>query len=1423
MITIRNYLFLTWILVPLISQAVTDQYLTDIFGTTDGLPNNSISYIYKDSENFMWLGTWNGLARYDGYTFKTYTSFSHPELKNPRILNIREDGHGHLWISTYDKSLYLFDKQEGKFDRTNLPEGFRYQGRFYTQKGEWWLWSQAGELVHVKTDSLTGKVTGIHNHSAVKKERRINFIGEFSDKIYAGTSLGLYELNETPGKDKIAVNLLQGMELTCFCPSLNSDRIYLGSIEAGIFSFDSQNKQAHFLPHSQNIWQINSLQIIGDTLLMVGTQNSGLYLYDLVHEKIASHHSSKNNPEIISDQIIRITREENTRLWITTREPGIIAYDIIQNQFRYLHLDVPTNNSCISNIVRRYENKVIVNCYRQGVALYDPKKETIIPFNQMTGDKIELFSLAVHHILVDNRDNIWVSPWSKKLYKIRKLHNHPTLHRPENNSNLEMVNEVRAIIEDDQGNTWVGTRAGGVTCYDRTGNKTYKITHFTGLYGQQHTLNAIYSFMIRKNGEIWLGTKGNGILRINHGKAEIIDIPAMRYQQIYSLQEDSWGRIWIGCFGSGLQMLQIDSTGYRLTSNSEFINYPPNHHSIRQLTIDSHGRLWIGSTDGLLWVDTHQKDVTKSSFHTIMNTGKNEPLPGDVFSIIEDTQNCIWVGSTQGLIAINIMDRKDPQAYQITRYGMENGLPNNSIIALCQDHMRGLWIVTEDNICHFDLEKKRFYTYTEADGFPSLTFSEKSAYVNRKGEVMLGTPEGYLSFDPQQIVTCPTGFNVVFTDLHLANQQQEQPIQNGKVVLPYDHSSFTIQYAALDYIDPGNIHYGYKLEGIDTKWNVVGHERKLTYTNMAPGSYVLHVIASRDSAFTDEDPTATLQITILPPFWLTGWAKAGYLTLAIILLIITTKILSHYHSTRHRVQMEQEMQEMKFRFFTNISHELRTPMTLIQGPIEQLLARPEILPQEKEMLQYVERNVNKLMRMVNQILDFRKVQNDKMNLNPDNIELISLATNTFNNLEPAAKEKGLSFKFYPHIPSLHMQADAEKIDTILQNLLSNAIKFTPAGGDILLEISQNTQPSEVIISVIDSGIGISEELLPNLFERFSSSKIRHTEQYHGTGIGLNLTKSLVEMHGGSINAESSPGQGSRFTVRLPIIPVTNEENLSPHISTSPQISPQAPETTDPQNNHTSRILIVDDNPELRKFLRSVLQSNYFVFEADNGITGLKISHEQIPDLILSDIMMPEMDGIEFLRHIRTDISTSHIPFILLSAKSTVEDQILGLEYGADDYICKPFSSRLLEKKISGIFCRRALLYASLTGDKNALKLEPGEIVCQKRDEELLHKVIEWIENSMKEMNDFNIDILVRSIGLSRTVFYKKIKSLTGLSPVELIRDIRLKRGAQLASSGEYTVAEISTMIGFSDVRYFSRCFKQKYGVNPSEYKSTSNG
>ena len=730
-----------------------------------------------------------------------------------------------------------------------------------------------------------------------------------------------------------------------------------------------------------------------------------------------------------------------------------------------------------------------------------------------------------------------------------------------------------------------------------------------------------------------------------------------------------------------------------------------------------------------------------------------------------------------------------------------------------------------------------------------LYFTE-AAPVLENNQLLLGTDIGILKISPEHLQKSNYAPPIVFTGFKIQGTSQDLDINDlEELRLKPSERNVTFQFAALDYVAPESISYAYRLKGLEEKWNEVDNSRSASYINLPPGEYELQ-IRSTNSDGVWMEKARILPITVLPTFWETYWAWILYVVLFVLSTATIVYIILYIYRLRHQINIEQQLANIKLRFFTDISHELRTPLTLIASPVSEILEHETLTTNARKHLTLVHKNTERMLHLVNQILDFRKIENKKMKVLLEKTDVLSLLQKVMDNFRLIAEEKNINYQLETNQEAIETWIDQDKFEKIIFNLLSNAFKYTPANKSIT--VIANVESSRLIVSIKDEGIGIDLQKQQTLFQRFETL-VKFNILQPSSGIGLSLVKELIELHCGNIEVKSQPGVGSEFTVILPMnqkvyegrentefilndgnsVPAEKKNEISPMVEIASMADITPSETAKEPNQISNEedpvsILIVEDNVELRNFLSDILSESYRVLTATNGQEGLDQAREYIPDLIISDIMMPAMDGLDMVKNIKENREICHIPIILLSAKSSLDDRISGLEQGIDDYITKPFSATYLKIRIKSLLHQRKELqeiYWKAWSEKlnntqeTTLeeKLTPSQPQIISYDEQFMQQVMQVMEEQM-ENSELTVDEFAQLLNLGRSVFYQKLKSIIGLSPVDFIREIRIKRAVQLIDSGEYNFSQVAYMTGFNDPKYFGKCFKRQMGMTPSEYK-----
>ncbi|MES2276130.1 MAG: two-component regulator propeller domain-containing protein [Bacteroidota bacterium] len=1423
------------------------------YTTEDGLLHDRISCILKDREGFMWFGTWDGLNRFDGHTFVAYKGMpgDNSSLENNKIRLIAEDTLGYLWIKTFDNKIYLFNKKTERF----LPiQGHQSPGFIKNlvvdrivpvSNGDTWLLSAKQGALCAYGDSARQGVPVIKAFGKAEKggfhigNDQINFLFEDSRKqIWLGTSAGIWCLKKSPSGNYGQVKLPGAHADQSFtCIAQHGDDIYFGTSKGNLLNYNLRSKNistVNLVPGTA----INAVYYAKNKLLYLTTSGKGLVEYNPVNQQVnfrAQEYKELN----------KIYQDRYGLLWIQPQH-GILKYDPANATCKLFTQKKDAEALTIHTTYQVFEDTyhVLWVCMVEGgFGYYNRAADKVEYFHDEPGSPNQKFSNVVTVIYADPSGVLWFSGYDRGINKVILQPDVFKQYLIDEGSASKTANEVRALCEDHNGRLWVGTKDGHIYLYKNGIRLSDPLVNMPA-----PGLLKAYCIYESRDKTIWLGTKGQGLIRARPLKGDSAhyeitsyvndakNINSISNNSIYTIFEDHKGRLWLGTFGGGLNMVlrDGDKIAFKNPKNA-FKNYASARaKGIRYLQEDSRGNIWIASTNGLV-IFNPDDGIDKFKFRRYTKVPGDSTSLGnnDVQYICRDVSGTMWLGTFGGGLQKAITNFNLQEKVKFKVYTTANGLPNDIILSIVNDRRGHLWLATENGLSEFNPATQVFKNYNTDDGLPQTPFSESAAIRSSSGDLYIGCIDGFVAFDPLHVTGSTYTAVIALTDFQIANKSiapanPGSPLNyaidhTNEVELKYDQNLFSINYTVLEYKITHKIWYAYKLEGFDKQWNQVRNLRQAVYTNVPPGNYTFRVKTVSNYLFNNA-PERSVAITILPPFWKTYWAYLIYIILAGIAIEIARRIIFTMIRLRNRVTVEQKLAELKLQFFTNISHELRTPLTLIVNPLEQVLNHEQLSKKGREHVSLANKNANRMVRFINQLLDFRKLQSGSARLQVAEVDLIALIKQTLNYFTELAHEREISLTFKGDATLLMAWVDAEKIDIVVYNLLANAFKFSPSGKSINVFIEQ---ADDTYIKIVDEGPGVPEDKLEQIFKLYYEGASNQANQPKGTGIGLAFSRELISSHNGTIRAANNPTGGMTFTICLKAgknhfdpkkvdfvtaMPITAVNNLPAAIfnDTGIDVDPLAATESLPL------VLIVEDNLELRKFLGDQLSAYYRVATAEDGVIGLQKATTLIPDLIISDVMMPNMDGIAMLDAIKQQLVTSHIPVVLLTARSSVEHQIEGIKYGADFYVTKPFNTAHVIALVDNLIRQRKLLFNNFMGNKNVLQLAPGEVLITSKDEQLLKQVIEIVEQHIADAQ-FNIDDVATAVGLGRTTFYKKLKSLTGMAPVEFVKEMRLKRGLQLMDSGEYNISEISYMAGFTSLAYFSTCFKEKYQQTPSQY------
>ena len=1167
---------------------------------------------------------------------------------------------------------------------------------------------------------------------------------------------------------------------------------------------------------------------------------------------IRKHHRFYHYTEVSDDEsslsnngIRSVFKSTDGNIWVATLDGLNLMYRDKLNQvkFKRFQPDITDSTSIsyhvIASLAEDDYGNIWVGTENGGLSIYDRRKQIFYRHYHNPRDPTSLGNNSIHSIYKDRTGALWLATLNSGLNKFdpRSTKFQHQLVQPYLENTLSH-NNVTCFLEDIQGNLWIGTDGGGLNYYN-VANNTYKHFKHDPKNNQSLGSNAVLSLQYDTKGRLWVGTWDGGLNLFDEQTetfTRLINDPqdsqSISSNSIFAMLIDSQGRFWVGAYRGALELFDPDNKSFTHFIDS---NFPS--HTTYEIFEDAAGDIWIGYLDGGLslfeWEEGQIGNFTRFRYN--QDSGL-ENAPFTVTTIYEDGQRNLWVG-TQGA-GLNLFNRNTKT---FKPFNKTHGLPNDVINGIQEDNQGFLWISTNKGISKLDLTDKTFRNYNSADGLQSDEFIRGAFLKTNEGQLVFGGIQGFNMFTPFEVKDNNLVPEVHLTDFKINNQSVKSIDLNSPldrhiddvdhIELSHDQSIISFDYVALNYSQGSKNQYRYMLEGYDEEWQEVGNSRTANYTKLPPGNYIFKVQGSNNDLVWNEQG-ASVALTIKPPWWKTRAAYVMYGILAVITLLGARQNIVHRERLQSSLRLEhlelkkmQELDQVKSRFFANISHEFRTPLTLIKEPLKAIY-QGELLGNSSNQFRMMLRNTQKLLSLTNQLLDLSRLGAGSLKLNFSENEFLKFLRIITASFRSQAERQYIKFRFIDGGGPIKLCYDQEKLEDVLFNVLSNAFKFTPEYGTITLKVTtiliENKEWAQVTVK--DTGIGIPHDQIENIFDRFYQADNNQSDSRSGSGIGLALTKELVELHKGKITVESEEGLGTEFHILLPC----GKEHLSTRdIESPPNVEVNAygelsglmenhhQKTQNEASGHLPLLLIVEDNNDMRAYITEYLETNHRILEASNGEEGLKIAIDELPELIISDIRMPIMGGVELCKKLKQNQRTSHIPVMLLTGRVDEENEIQGLEHGADYYFTKPFNSKLLQLTVHNIIQSREVLRNHYSGEKS-ISLEPSSVKLSSGDERFLKDALFCVEENISNW-EFSVIEFGKELGLSRMQLYRKLKSITGQSANEFIRTIRLKRAAQLLEQSNYTIAEITYEVGFSDLKYFRECFKKHFHVTPSKY------
>ncbi|MFK2011262.1 two-component regulator propeller domain-containing protein [Bacteroides fragilis] len=1309
------------------AQSVEEHYYFKNLSIRNGLSQNTVNAILQDRKGFMWLGTKDGLNRYDGLSFR---KFKH-DAANPRsignsfITSLYEDFNGNIWVGT-DAGVYIYYPEKEAFEEFDCQslEKTRIERSVSMIAGD----KQGRVWIAVEAQ-------GMFCYDARQKLLRNYPLSEISSNIKCFTFdsggtlwLGFYGDGLYYSKDNLATvhpygspedgkREFEGGVITKIVQG-NYNCLYIGSVKEGVSELNLTSGQVRNLlaidESGESIF-CRDLLPYSDNELWIGTE-SGIYIYNLRTAQFIHLRASLYDSYSLSDNAIyALYKDREEGLWIGSYFGGV---DYYPRQYTYFAKYYPKNiaNSLHGKRVREFcradDGTLWIGTEDGGLNHFNPKTKEFHFFEPSAG------FTNIHGLCMDG-SHLWVGTFSKGL----------------------------RVID---------TRTGVVL-------RTYTEGH------TPHSLNdnSIFSICRTSAGEIYLGTLF-GLLRYNRTQDNFDCIPELNGKFVYDIKEDSYGNLWLATYANGAYCYDVSARRWK--------NY-------------------------------------------VFDAEDEKSLPYDkVLSVFEDSYRQIWLTTQGGGFCLF-----HPDTETFTRYGLKDGLPNDVVYQIVEDDDRFLWLTTNNGLVRFDPKTMEMKVFSTANGLPTNQFNYRSGFKDEAGNIYLGSINGFVAFDPRTFAENRQVPAVAITDFLLFNKEvpvgeTDSPLKSSitfsdKVVLTADQNSFSFRIAALSYQAPRMNKLMYKLEGFDEGWLTIGESPLVTYSNLGYGDYVFKVKASNSDGVWNEQETS-LHLSILPPFYLSGWAYCFYVLffMGCLVCVIFYFKRRNYRKQHRQMEMleqekEREVYHAKIDFFTNVAHEIRTPLTLIKGPLENIILKKEVDSETKEDLYIMKQNTERLLNLTNQLLDFRKTETRGFRLNFTECDVVAVLRETYLRFTSLAKQKGLDFIL--ELPQECFMADVnqEALTKIISNLLNNGVKYAST----YLRISLETDEKVFHIRTFNDGEMIPDTMKEEIFKPFVRLD-KEDEVTTGTGIGLALSRSLAELHQGSLMME----KGEEVNCFCLTLPVNQDSTITLSAENVSQVEENScgweQEETDTKEKKPM-ILVVEDNPDMLAFIRKQLTTEYSVLTAMNGIEALAVLDNHYVNLVVSDVMMPQMDGFELCKTIKSDLSYSHIPVVLLTAKTNIQSKIEGLELGADAYIEKPFFVEYLLANISSLIHNREKLRQTFA---KSPFVAANTMALTKADEEFIWKLNDIIQANLHNP-EFSMEDMADALKMSRSSFYRKIKGVLDLSPNEYLRLERLKQAAQLLKEGKSRVNEICYTVGFNSPSYFSKCFLKQFGVLPKDF------
>lgn len=1377
--TFRSYLvctFLSWSLTCCIVLQVPgkDAMISNdkfyFVPAQQSLSKRPITSFAQDKYGFLWIGTFgSGLFRFDGLDYINYNYIHEHEntISSNVIYETLIDSDGKIWLAT-DNGVSVFDPLEQKFSNIDIA----------TTSGR---------------NDIT--ILGICFDS-------------FGNTLISTGSEGLFIYKKsTKSTQKI--------------------------------TFESVSDEQLF------VWD---MKMLPDNSILLGT-NYGLLTVNYAEMKIIPRVFETGDSTFIIEEIIEtIYVDSEQNIWAGTRNAGVyqLTRNVIKNKADWALGHYTISSKRILSFVEKSKNQMLVGTENDGLWLLDFNGNVIDKFLYSKYSGEEILSNSIWSLFRDQDDRIWIGYYDKGIAVYDPLYDKfQHLKSTAYKDNSLQVGSVTAIEQDSFGRYWLGMEGGGIDIYDANNDK---FEHCSGIHSQYTGLTnlAIQALKFDSKGNLWVGSWDGGLFLLKKGSKNFINFTVentnggLASDRIMSIDEDKNGIIWLGSFRRGLFSYNPESESFT-SYNSVVFKGQDFRSDVRRVFIDSKNEIWIGTTQGLYKISFDKPDEPRLiSLASHMSKGLVDHSSINlILSIEEDAAGNIWIGTDGGGLC-----QYNRLSDQFTWYNLKSGFPAMAICSILDDMNGNIWVSSKSGIAQLNVQTGNTSLYTVQDGLLSNAYNFNAAFRNKNGQLFFGNYLGVDFFEPSELRTNQIKPKTYLTRLRLFNSEVhpgdptgilDRPFEQTKLItLTHEQSVISIDFVGLNYTRPENNAYAFYLEGLEQEWNYVGNTNSATYTSLKNGSYVFRVKSANNDGLWS-DAVRELNIIVLPPWWRSKWALAAYVIIFILLLYFFVKIVQirardkqTFINEIEKRRQEEELHDRKLQFFTNISHEFKTPLTLILNPLKDVLSDKSLsLPRYVlEKLHVMHKNSDRLQRLINELMDFRKLKHQKLPLRAREIDFESFVRSVCQYFEQEALAKNIIFEVLPNPTERYIWVDQDMLEKIIFNLLSNAFKVTPENGSIQVltgieqhQYGQGDEVDSIKLTIIDTGMGLAEDQLEKIFDRFYQVDQKSKDYFGGTGIGLEVVKDFMTLNKGEIEVKSQVGSGTSFELyfRLGDEHLSNTEKLGPSALELRDaiIPPEAVFTDEGQKPSRYSVLVVEDNLELKQYLHKELNHHFKVNTASEGHEALEKALNEQPDAVVTDVMMPGINGVELCQRLKKDIKTSHIPVIMLTAKSSIDDQLDGLSSGADAYIAKPFDIRLLVSQLNQILESRELLFEKYFKGIVHDKRPTNQVDSGLMDKDFIERLMRYLNDNIAK-SDLSVEALADELHLSRSQLYRKVKALTGVSVNEFTRQIRLEKAKRSIENGNYNISDVSYSVGFASPSYFTKCFKEYFGYLPKD-------